>query len=98
MSVKIEKGYIEISFNNGLLLDFIYTDNCVRGIGKVELNGKALRSTQECIQPEFATADGIELDHLEFVEVKERGNDVVIVTKPYMRVAHRMEWAEHAMH
>jgi len=86
-----------IKFNNGVRINFA-TDLGRVGIGEVYVNDKLLRNGTELIQPQFATMEGMELDRLEFISCEERDGIFVIKTAPYFRVAHRMEWAEHASH
>lgn len=82
----------------GLEIEFLLDGGRLRGIGNVAFRGKRLRLDEECICPEIATPDGFEVDHYEFLGVEERGEAVVVMTRPWFRVGHRMEWAEHALH
>jgi len=89
---------IDIKFKNGLCLNLPIDKGYVKGIEKVLLTGKSLRSCEECITPEIATPYGMEVDKYEFIDIYEADGAVVVRTKPYFKVGHRMEWAEHALH
>jgi len=86
-----------IELKNGMRICFVTEPGRV-GIGEVYLGDKLLRSGDELIQAEFATMEGMELDRLEFISSEEINGEFIIKTAPYFRVAHRMEWAEHASH
>jgi hypothetical protein len=98
MRISTDEGKVKLELDNGIELEFNYESKYSCGIKRVTFNGKSLRSAEECIQPEFATPDGLELDHLEYIETRQEGDKAIIVTRPYFRVGHRMEWAEHALH
>ena len=57
-----------------------------------------LRSDDELILPAIMTPDGLMVDRYEFVDVLERGDRVVVRTRPVWRPMPKMEWTEHAMH
>ena len=89
---------IRVVGRNGIQVDFVLDGKWLKGIGAVSLHGKPLRNATECIWPEMATPYGVEVCALEFQEVRGEAGAIVISTRPYYRVIHRMEWTEHAMH
>ena len=89
---------IRISFANGINLEFALNQNDLLGIGAVTFAGKPLRSPAEYIQPEIATPYGMQIVRFELDQVSEEGDAIVISTKPFYQLIHRMEWTEHAMH
>ena len=98
MNVSKSNENIRLDLVNGIVIDIIIEDKRMLGIGEVRYQGKLLRSGEELIQAEFATPDGMELDYCEYIGAVESEDRLVIQAKPYFRVAHRMEWTEHAMH
>lgn len=91
-------GRLRIMGANGVQIAFVMDGKWLKGVGKVSLDGKPLRDVTENIWPEMATPYGAEVCRLEFMEVRGEAGAVVISTRPYYRVIHRMEWTEHAMH
>jgi hypothetical protein len=89
---------ITISGQYGIVVEFVLEENRVKGIGAVALNGKPLRNPSECIWPEIATPYGAEVVHFELENVRQENGAVIVSTRPFVRVIHRMEWTEHAMH
>ncbi len=89
---------IQITGTNGIEVNFLIDGKWLKGIGSVSLGGKPLRNATECIWPEMATPYGAEVCHFEFQDVQAKDGAIVIATRPYYRVIHRMEWTEHAMH
>ncbi len=89
---------IRISGQNGISLDIALEGNQVKGISSVFLHEKSLRSPAECIWPEMATPYGAEVVHFEFESVRQENGAIILATRPFYRVIHRMEWTEHAMH
>ncbi len=74
------------------------SDDVVRGIEHVELDGTPLRATAECIWPQIATPDGLEVDHYQLLDVRMEDGAVTLQTRPWWRTSHRMEWQEHGGH
>lgn len=91
-------NHIEVLGRNGIEVGFILDGKWLKGIRAVSLDGKPLRNVNECIWPEIATPYGAEVCGLEFQDVRAEAGAIVISTRPYYRVIHRMEWTEHAMH
>ncbi len=89
---------ITLALPHNIILQFALDGDTLLGLETVTLNGKPLRSAAECIFPEIATPDGWEVDSYEYVTTRQEGDATVIVTRPRFRLAHRMEWAEHALH
>lgn len=89
---------IQVLGKNGIEVNFVLDGKSLKGIGAVSLHGKALRDTTECIWPEIATPYGVEVCDFELQDVRLEAGAVIISTRPYYRVIHRMEWTEHAMH
>ena len=88
----------EIRLANGLTFVARAEGGCFLGLSEVSRHGVRWRSARECVFPQIATPDGLEIVsyHLERMEVTP---DLVrIVTRPVFRVMHRMEWMEHSMH
>ena len=98
LGVSRSSNRIRITCTNGIVVEFLLQQNRVRGINAVTFRGKALRSTSECIWPEIATPYGMEIVHFELQDVRKEGDAIVISTRPFYRLIHRMEWTEHAMH
>ncbi len=88
---------LELKLLNGVSIQFDIENGIAKGIGSVKNSKLAFRSGNECIFPEIATPDGMEIDHYKFKEFEISGDDIIIRTIPYFRVGHRMEWAEQAM-
>lgn len=97
-SIESNESKITIEFPNGVSLSFGLADRRLCGLGECAYLGKPLRSSSEYIFPEIATPDGREVDFYEYLSCEEREGSVVIKTRPWFRVAHRMEWAEHGLH
>jgi len=93
-----QESCFEIVCGNGCVLTFACQAGVVGGIGRVELDGAPLRSTAECIWPQIATPDGLEVDHYQLLDARVEGDAVIIDTCPWWRTAHRMEWQEHGGH
>lgn len=89
---------IRIHCGNGLVLDFVLEGKRIEGIGAVSYRGKALRNTAECIWPEITTPYGMEIVHFELDDVRKENGAIVVSTRPFYHLIHRMEWTEHAMH
>ncbi len=89
---------ISVQLSQEIRLEFLRRGDQLVGLQKVIANGIPLRNQQECIFPEIGTPDGWEIDHYEYCGWIVEGDSVIIKTKPYFRVAHRMEWSEHALH
>lgn len=83
---------------NGLELEMVMAGGHVLGIGAVSLGGKALRNDAENIWPEIATPYGEAVAYFEYLDSFERDGALVISTRPWYRVAHRMAWTEQAVH
>lgn len=98
MKYQFNEGNLQIVFNNQVRLNLRIEDKIFFGIAEVYFKDKLIRNAEECIFPELATPDGMEIDHYEFVQAEQSDNEITIHAKPYFRVAHRMEWTEHAMH
>lgn len=89
---------IRINCGNGIAVDFALEGKRVLGIGAVSLRGKALRNTANFIWPEIATPYGMEIVHFELDDVRKENGAILVSTRPFYRLIHRMEWTEHAMH
>ena len=89
---------IQVLGQNGIEVDFVLDGKWLKGIGAVSLHGKALRDTTECIWPEIATPYGVEVCDFELQDVRLEAGAIIVSTRPFYRVIHRMEWTEHAMH
>ncbi len=89
---------IHITMPNGIALDFLLENNHVKGISTVTLHGKPLRNPSQQIWPEIATPYGEEASYYELVDVTAKDGAVIISTRPYFRVGHRMTFTEHALH
>jgi hypothetical protein len=92
------KRGVRLSANNGLELELVISETHLLGIGNVSLHGKVLRSEAENIWPEIATPYGEEVAYLEFLGTSENDGALVVSTRPYYRIGHRMEWTEQAPH
>ena len=92
------KNQIVVTGRNGIVVGFVLQDNRLKGIGSVSIKGKALRNPGEFIAPEICTPYAEEMVYCELLDVKHNHDAIVISTRPYFRVTHRMEWTEHAMH
>jgi len=88
----------EINLKNGITIRLSVEGKRLRGIGEVLYQGKPLRCAEECIVPEIGTLDGLEVDHYEWLGIEQQEDRVILMTRPYFRVAHRMEWMEQAAH
>ena len=89
---------LEIDLSNGIRLLFRIDNGMALGLAEVELNGRQLRCPRECIQPQIATPDGLEITRCRFLDATMEGESLIIRTRPIWRPAHRMEWAEHGSH
>lgn len=89
---------IAITGRNKIALNFVLDGVRVRGIGAVSLNGKQLRSSAESIAPEICTPYGEDVVYYELLDVRADAEAIIVSTRPYFRIGHRMEWTEHAMH
>jgi hypothetical protein len=89
---------ILITGANGIAIELMLESGRVLGVSAVRLDGKSLRNTTECIWPEITTPYGAEAIYFELIGVEQRGDQVIVSTRPYYRIIHRMEWTEHAMH
>jgi hypothetical protein len=89
---------IHIMAENGIEVDFLLAGKSLKGMAGVSLRGKLLRNATECVWPEMATPYGAEVCRFELQDVWTEAGAIVISTRPYYRVMHRMEWTEHAMH
>jgi len=83
---------------NGVEVELAHRDGWLHGIRAVRGQGVIWRSTTECIAPEIATPDGMVMIGCRIAEMCETPAGVVVRTRPYFRVGHRMEWTEHALH
>ena len=97
-SLTREANLLRINCGNGCTLTVDCRGEIVQGIKHVELDGTLLRSSAECIWPEIATPDGLEVDHYQFLSARVEGSAVIIDTCPWWRTGHRMEWQEHGGH
>jgi len=98
MQYQLNREKVEITLSNQVKVCFKIEGKVLCGIAEVYYRDKLLRSAEECIFPELATPDGMEIDHYEFVDIEHNDGQIIVNAKPYFRVAHRMEWTEHAMH
>lgn len=98
MKTTTARDGIHIAFRNGTTVQVGLQNKTLLGIGSVCTDAKPLRSTAEWIRPEFATPEGEELDRLEFLSAEEQGEKLILRARPWFRIAHRMEWSEHALH
>jgi len=89
---------IHVTAQNGIEVNFLLDGKWLKGIAGVSLHGKLLRNASECVWPEMATPYGAEVCGFELQDVRTEAGAIVISTRPYYRVIHRMEWTEHAMH
>lgn len=89
---------IRVQGGNGIAVACVLEGKWLRGIGAVSLRGKALRDASEFIRPRIATPYGMEVCAFELADVREDAGAVVITTRPWYRLTHRLEWTEHAMH
>jgi hypothetical protein len=92
-----KRGF-ELKGVNGVIVEFAVANNRLLGIGAVMLNGKSLRNSSEFIYPEIATPYGEQVAYLEYLGISESDGSLVISTRPYYRIGHRMEWTEQAPH
>lgn len=83
---------------NGIRLELVMEGEWLKGIGQVWCGETALRSGQECIWPQIATHDGWEVQGYQLLGVEAQGGGFVVRTRPFFRVAYRMDWTEHALH
>lgn len=96
--VKTSDSGVHITFSTGAEIDLVLDSGRLRGIGAVSINGKTLRNVTEVIWPEIATPYGRELAYIEYIGCEKRDNQLVVSTRPYFRIGHRMEWTEQAVH
>jgi hypothetical protein len=89
---------IHISLQNRITLDFLLHNNHVLGISSVLLNGKPLRNTSQPIWPEISTPYAEVAAYFELIDVQAKDGSIVVSTRPYFTVGHRMVWTEHALH
>jgi hypothetical protein len=87
-----------VDLGNGISVGLVTIGEQFGGIGEVRAEGVLLRSPDERIMPEIATPDGFEMAACEVLEVRAEGDAFIVETRPSFRIAHRMEWSEHAMH
>lgn len=92
------KDRIHVWGTNEIALELVLDGAWVKGVGAVSLDGKRLRDDSEYIWPEIATPYGVEVCRLELIDIHPQDGALVVSTRPYYRVIHRMEWTEHAMH
>ena len=88
----------EIRLTNGLTFVAREVGGCFLGLSEVSRDGVRLRSARECIFPQIATPDGLEIVSYHLERIEETPELIRIVTRPVFRVMHRMEWMEHSMH
>jgi len=88
----------EIRLANGLTFVAREEKGCFLGLSEVSRDGVRWRSARECIFPQIATPDGLEVVSYRLERMEVTPELVRIVTRPVFRVMHRMEWMEHSMH
>ncbi len=98
MTLTRENSVLHVDCGNGCTLTMDCSGGIVHGIRHVELDGAPLRATAECIFPQIATPDGLEVDHYQLLDARVEGDAVIIDTCPWWRTGHRMEWQEHGGH
>ena len=89
---------IHITMPNGIAIDFLIQNKQVKGISSVAFNGKALRNNSQMIWPEISTPYSEQACHYELLDVTTKDGAIVVSTRPYFNVGHRMVWTEHALH
>ena len=98
LTAKASRSGVSLKSANGVAIEVVIENNRVRGVGAVSVDGNALRNSSEFIWPEIGTPYGAEVDYLEYLGTAEDDGAIVVSTRPYYRVAHRMEWTEQAPH
>lgn len=83
---------------NGVVLELVHEKGSFYGVGRVEWGEILLRSSQECLVPQMASPEGLEVVAYRLLHLEATPDLVRIVTRPVFRVMHRMEWMEHSMH